>query len=175
MEEVISLVDVENKVRNKIYRIRQKKVMLDFDLADLYQVETKRINEAVRRNILRFPEDFMFQLNKEEFEGLRSQIATSNLGRGGRRYATFVFTELGVAMLSSVLKSERAILVNIQIMRTFSKIREMLLSHKDLKEKIEELEHKYDKRFTIVFRALDKMIEDERKTKERLGFRTTLE
>lgn len=119
-------------IENKIFLIRGKKVMLDKDLANLYGVETKKLNQTVKRNKERFPEDFMFQLTNLEMLSLRSQIVTSN--RGGRRYNTFVFTEQGVAMLSSVLKSERAIRVNIQIMRTFTKIREMIVSNKNLRE-----------------------------------------
>ena len=115
----------QEAIENKIYIIRGNKVMLDHDLAKLYGVSTKRLNEQVRRNIKRFPGDFMFQLSQEEDDLLRSQFATSNAGRGGRRYFPFAFTEQGVAMLSSVLNSERAIAVNIQIMRAFAKIREI--------------------------------------------------
>jgi ORF6N domain len=114
--------------------------MLDSDLAELYQVPTKRLNEAVKRNFDRFPEDFMFQLTDQETDSLRSQFATSNVGRGGRRYPPYAFTELGVAMLSSVLNSERAVQMNILIMRAFVKLRELLATHKDLARKIEKLE-----------------------------------
>jgi hypothetical protein len=114
--------------------------MLDADLAELYQVPTKALNQAVRRNSDRFPEDFTFQLTDEETDSLRSQIATSNVGRGGRRYLPYAFTELGVAMLSSVLNSERAVQMNILIMRAFVKLRELLATHKDLARKIEKLE-----------------------------------
>ena len=117
-------------VINKIYLLRKQKVMLDEDLAELYQVETKRLNEQVKRNIQRFPEDFMFQLTAQEFENLKSQFATSSWG--GRRKLPFAFTEQGVAMLSSVLNSETAIRVNIQIIRVFTKMRELLLTHKDI-------------------------------------------
>jgi hypothetical protein len=127
-------------VERRIYLIRGQKVMLGSDLAELYQVFTKRLNEAVRRNSNRFPEDFMFQLTDQEADSLRSQIATSNAGRGGRRYLPYAFTELGVAMLSSVLNSERAVQMNIVIMRAFVRMREMLATHKDLAEKIEKLE-----------------------------------
>ncbi len=122
--------------------------MLDRDLAELYEVETKALNQAVKRNITRFPDDFMFQLSQEEFEILRSQIVTSSWG--GHRYLPFVFTEQGVAMLSSVLNSERAVQVNIQIIRTFVQLREMLSTHKDLKRKIETMEKKYDHQFNPV-------------------------
>jgi len=117
---------------NKIHVIREQKVMLDSDLAELYGVETKRINEQIRRNIARFPEDFMFQLTEEEFESLRSQIATSKIGRGGRTYLPHVFTEHGVLMLSSVLNSKQAIQVNIQIMRIFTRIRQMLVDNAEI-------------------------------------------
>lgn len=171
---------LQDGIENRIFFIRGKKVMLDRDLAEMYGVPTKRLNEQVRRNIKRFPEDFMFQLNAKEFEGLRfhfgtlslrSQIATSN--RGGRRYLPYVFTEPGVAMLSSVLNSERAIQVNIQIIRTFIKLREMILTHKDLKDKIEGLERKYskhDKQFKIVFDAIKHLLEEKVKSKNKLGF-----
>jgi len=127
--------------------------MLDSDLAELYGVPSKRLNEQVKRNIRRFPVDFMFQLSQSEFESLRSQIATSKL-RGGRRYLPYVFIEQGVAMLSSVLNSERAIAVNIQIMRVFVRIKEMIISHKDLARKMEELEKKYDGQFKPNFDSL---------------------
>jgi hypothetical protein len=128
-------------IERKIYLIRGAKVMLDSDLAELYQVPTKRLNEAVRRNLSRFPPDSMFQLTAEELENLRSQIATSNIGRGGRRYTPYAFTEHGVAMLSSVLSSERAVELNILIIRAFVRLREYLSTHKDLARKLEDVEH----------------------------------
>jgi len=124
-------------IERRIYLIRSQKVMLDRDLADLYQVPTKSLNLAVRRNADRFPEDFMFQLTKEEVRSLRFQSETSNKGRGGRRYLPHAFTEHGVAMLSSVLNSKRAVQVNILIIRAFVKLREMLSTHKDLARKLE--------------------------------------
>jgi ORF6N domain len=127
-------------IERRIYLIRGQKVMLDADLAELYQVPTKALNQAVRRNSDRFPEDFTFQLTDEETDSLRSQVATSNVGRGGRRYLPYAFTELGVAMLSSVLNSERAVQMNILIMRAFVKLRELLATDKDLARKIEKLE-----------------------------------
>src|ERR1039457_488991 len=128
-------------VERRIYLIRAQKVMLDADLAELYQVPTKRLNEAVKRNLDRFPEDFMFQLNKEEFENWRPQIATSNpAAKMGLRRPPYAFTELGVAMLSSVLHSQRAIQMNIIIMRAFVRMRELLSSHKALAERIEKIE-----------------------------------
>jgi phage regulator Rha-like protein len=134
-------------IESKILFIRGKKVMLDRDLAALYGVETKMLNRAVKRNTERFPEDFMFQLSKEEYtELLRCQFGTLKRGQHSK-YSPYAFTENGVAMLSSVLNSRRAIQVNIQIMRTFTKIREMIATHKELKQKIEEMEKKYDYQF----------------------------
>lgn len=153
---------------NKIYIFRGVKVMIDSDLAELYGVETKVLNQAVKRNIERFPTDFMFHLDKEEFDCLRSQFVTSN--RGGQRYLPNVFTEHGILMLSSVLNSVKAIQVNIQIMRTFSKLRQMLSTHEDLKKKIEEMESRYDYQFRIVFDAIKKLIADDQKPERRIGF-----
>ncbi len=143
--------------------------MLDSDLAELYGVETKQLTRQVRRNIDRFPEDFMFQLTKDEFENLRYQFGTSSWG--GRRYLPYVFTEQGVAMLSSVLNSKRAVQVNIQIMRTFTRLREMLMAHKDLKEKIEKMEEKYDKQFKVVFDAIKELIVQKEEPREEIGFK----
>lgn len=126
-------------IENKLYIIRNHKAMLDSDLASLYDVETKILNQAVKRNIERFSEDLMFQLNNEEWNFLRSQIVTSNEGKGGRRYNPYVFTEQGVSMLSSVLNSERAIVINIDIMRVFVKIRQIALENKDLSTQLNEL------------------------------------
>ncbi len=128
-------------MQNLIHNIRGQKVMLDSDLAMLYGVLTKNLNKAVKRNVQCFPEDFMFQLTEEEYESLRFQIGTSKPKRGGRRFMPYVFTEQGIAMLSSVLKSEQAISVNIQIMRTFVKIKQFALEHKELTERLTELEH----------------------------------
>src|SRR5436190_15670356 len=127
-------------VVSKIYLIRNQKVMLDFDLSSLYPVEIKRLNEQVKRNANRFPKDFMFQLTKEEWKSLRSQFATSKDAKGGRRYMPYAFTEHGVLMLSSILNSKRAIKVNIQIMRIYTRIRALLLTHKDILLKLEKLE-----------------------------------
>lgn len=150
----------DDTITNKIYHIRGQKVMLDSDLAELYNVETKKLNQAINRNIERFPEDFMFQLTDTEFQSLRFQIGTSK--RGGRRYAPYVFTEHGVLMLSSVLNSPQAIQVNIQIMRIFSKIRSMLLDNTELRLEIEKIKGKLDnqdKNMEIVFRYLDELLE----------------
>ena len=178
------IIPVES-IQQRIYLIRGHKVMLDADLAELYGVETKAFNRAVRRNKDRFPEDFMFQLTREEFETLRFQIGTSNLesqsgtsksARGGRRYAPLVFTEQGVAMLSSVLRSDRAVQVNIAIMRAFVRLRQLLATHKDLARKLEELEGKYDANFRVVFDAIRKLMGPEKPPpRRRIGFETEKE
>jgi hypothetical protein len=181
MEESVNMVIPDERIETKILLIRGRKVIMDRDLAILYGVETKQLNQAVRRNIKRFPEDFMFQLNEQEMKvwnskiclaklkNLRSQIVTSSYG--GRRYRPIVFTEQGIAMLSSVLKSERAIQVNIQIMRTFTKLREMLAGNKELRDKIEKLEKKYDSRFKIIFNVIKKLLAQETEPKKEIGFR----
>jgi len=156
------------RITSRIFIVRGFKVMVDQDLADLYSVQTKILKQAVRRNIDRFPEDFMFKLTKEEFDDLRSQIVTSSWG--GTRYQSMAFTEQGFAMLSSVLKSQRAVQVNIQIMRAFSKLREMLSTHKDLKKKIEEMEKQYDENFRIVFEAIKQLLETDAKPRKKIGF-----
>ena len=147
-----SLIPIE-RIEKLIYLIHGHKVMLDTDLAELYDVETRILVRNVKRNIDRFPKDFMFQLTKKEDEILRSQIGISKQGRGGRRYAPYVFTEQGVAMLSSVLNSKRAIQVNVEIMRAFVRMRQLLASHKGLMQKILDMEKKYDKQFQVVFKA----------------------
>lgn len=161
-------------VARKIYFVRGQKVMLDSDLAELYEVPTFRLNEAVKRNRDRFPEDFMFQIAKDEAESLTSQIAISKPGRGGRRYLPYAFTEHGVAMLSSVLNSERAVQVNILIIRAFVKLREVMATHKDLAQKIEALERKYkdhDREIQVVFTAIKKLLEPSpQPPKRRIGF-----
>ena len=155
-------------IANKIFVIRGQKAMLDRDLAELYGVETRVLNQAVRRNIKRFPEDFMFTLTREEIMNLSQIVISSKIKHAPN---VFAFTEQGVAMLSSVLNSERAVLVNIQIMRTFAQMRQMMLSYKELKEKIEKMESKYDKQFRIVFQALKQLLEPPKKSKKRkIGF-----
>ena len=159
-------------VMSKIYLIREEKVMLDRDLAELYGVETKQLKRAVRRNEKRFPLDFMFELTREEFDHLRSQIDTSSWG--GTRYVPMAFTEQGVAMLSSVLNSDRAIEVNIQIIRIFTKLRKMLLTHKDLLAKVSELEAKVsnqDKSIRQIFAYLKELIQEKDQPREPIGFK----
>ncbi len=158
-------------IEKKILFLREHKVMLDSDLAALYGVTTKRLNEQVRRNLGRFPADFMFQLTTEEAEALRSQFAALKKGRGQhRKYLPYAFTEQGVAMLSSVLNSERAIEVNILIMRAFVKLREMLATHKDLAKKLEEMEKKYDAQFKVVFDAIRKLMAPPEPKRRQIGF-----
>ncbi len=164
------------RIESKIYLIRGQKVMLDRDLADLYAVPVKALNQQVQRNSNRFPPDFMFVLSDQEsiFLRLRSQIVISKNSskRGGRRYKTRVFTEQGVAMLSSVLKSERAILVNIAVIRAFVKLRYLLATHKDLARKLDELEKRYDSEFSKIFEALRVMMAPETvEKKPQIGFR----
>lgn len=171
-KKVLEIIPNERIIK-RIFWLRGKKVMLDSDLAELYAVETRALNQAVKRNRERFPKDFMFQLTFEEarlFMGSRSQIVT--LKRGANiKYAPFAFTEQGVAMLSSVLKSKRAIQINIHIMRVFTELREMLLTHKDLREKIEKMEQKYDKRFKAVFDVLRQLLKEESEPMKKIGFR----
>ena len=172
MKQKIALTD--EKVINKIYVIRSHKVMLDIDLAELYQVETGRLNEQVKRNAARFPPDFMFRLTNQEWQSLRSQIAISNNGRGGRRYTPCAFTEHGVLMLSSVLNSERAIQVNIQIMRIYSKLKLIIMDHKDMLLKLEKLERKvskHDNKFSVVFDHLRELLNPKTEPMRRIGFK----
>ncbi len=166
-----SLIPQET-IEGKILLIRGKKVILDRDLTVLYGVETRVLNQAVKRNIKRFPEDFMFQLTKEETANWKSQFVISNKEKMGLRKNPHVFTEQGVAMLSSVLNSERAIQVNIQIIRTFTKLREMLATHKDLQKKFVAMEGKYDKQFKVVFDALRGLIEPPENPKGKIGFKS---
>ena len=156
------------RATGKIYRIRGLSVMLDMDLAELYGLETRTLKQAVRRNINRFPDDFMFELTKTEFENLRSQIVISSWG--GLRFAPMAFTEQGVAMFSSVLRSKRAIKVNIQIMRVFIQLRQMYIRHEDLKQKIIAMELKYDRQFHVVFEAIKQLMEENEKPKRKIGY-----
>ena len=150
--------------------MRGEKVLLDRDLAELYDVETKALKQAVRRNTKRFPADFMFELTKEEFENWRSQFVTSKRDRMGLRYRPMAFTEQGVAMLSSVLRSERAIEVNIAIMRAFVQLRKMVATHKDLERKLAALEKKYDAQFKVVFEAIYQLMTPPEKPRRKIGF-----
>jgi hypothetical protein len=174
LNKSLSRVSVE-LIERRIYLIRGHKVMIDVDLGHLYDVPTYRLNEAVKRNRRRFPSDFMFQLSKKEAESLTSQFAISKKGRGGRRTLPYAFTEQGVAMLSSVLNSERAIEVNIAIMRTFVKLRQMLESNEELNRKFAAVIRKlatHDKYFTVVFDELKKLNEPPTRPRKQIGFKT---
>jgi hypothetical protein len=151
-----------------IFFLRGQKVMLDVHLAGLYRVDTKALTRAVRRNLLRFPPDFMFQLSNQEFANLRRQFGTSSWG--GRRHLPYAFTEQGVAMLSSVLRSERAALVNIQIVRTFVRLRAILASHEELSRKLAGLERRYDAQFRSVFDAIRELMSPQRAKPRSIGF-----
>ena len=164
-----NLVPIE-RIERAIVVLREHKVMLDEDLAVLYAVDVKVLNQAVRRNLQRFPSDFMFRLVAEETEVLRSQFVTSR-SWGGRRYLPYAFTEQGVAMLSSVLRSDRAVRVNIEIMRAFVRLRQMLQANADLAKKLVALEKKYDAKFRVVFDAIRELMEPPVKAKRRIGFR----
>lgn len=158
-------------IRAKIYLIRGQKILIDSDLAEMYGVETKNLNKAVKRNISRFPQDFMFQLTSEESASLRFQIGTSKKpGHGGRRYNPYVFTEQGVAMLSSVLNSVQAVQVNIAIMRAFVQMRELAASNRAIANRLNELEQKYDSQLRVVFDAIREMMEPPAKRVRKIGF-----
>lgn len=162
-------------ILNKIYEIRNVKVMMDRDLAELYGVETKYLKRQVKRNIERFPEDFMFELNEQEFKEWRSQFGTSNKDKMGLRYSPYAFTEDGVAQLSTVLSSQRAISVNIQIIRLFSRMRKMLITHKDLLIEMEKIRKKItgqDKKIELIFNYLKQFIKDQETPRKRIGFKT---
>ncbi|MCX6761741.1 MAG: ORF6N domain-containing protein [Candidatus Moranbacteria bacterium] len=178
----ISSAVPDERIISQIYFIRGEKVMFSSDLATLYGVEMRALNQAVRRNIERFPEDFAFELNKKEFEIWKSQIVTSNPKNknlksqfvisswGGHRKPPLVFTEQGVAMLSAVLKSKRAVAVSIQIVRTFVKLREILSTHKQLREKVELMEDKYDKSFKVVFQMIARLMKEDTEPRKKIGF-----
>ncbi len=151
--------NIIDRVESRIHTVRGQRVMLDSDLAVLYGVTTKSVVRAIKRNPDRFPDDFMYQLTNKEVTDLRSQFVTSKKGRGGRMYLPYVFTEQGVAMLSSVLNSNRAIHVNIQIMRAFVKLREFALTHKELYRRLDDLEKKYDSQFQVVFKAIKLLLD----------------
>ena len=159
------------RIREAIIMVRGQRVILDRDLAELYRVETRTLKQAVRRNAGRFPEDFMFVLTAKEFKNWRSQFVISNSDRMGLRHAPMVFTEQGVAMLSSVLNSERAIRVNIAIMRAFVQLRQILASHEDLARKLSELEKNYDSQFKVVFDAIRQLMTSPDPPRKEIGFK----
>ena len=163
-------------IQTKIYEVRGQKVMLDFDLAELYEVQTKNLNLAVKRNLKRFPVDFMFQFTKTEWESLRLQIETSNT-RGGTRYLPYAFTEQGVAMLSGILNSDKAIDVNIAIMRAFIALKQFALTNTELNNKLKELEGKYNKQFKDVYEAINYLLQKDKqetnqKERKQIGYKT---
>jgi hypothetical protein len=168
MEGQMSLIPVE-RIERAILSIRGEKVMLDSDLAQLYGVETRRLNEQVRRNPERFPPDFVFQLTSEEFNHLRWQIATSS-SYGGRRYLPYAFTEHGALMLANVLNSERAAQTSVQIVRAFVRLRQMLASNAELARKLEALESKYDRQFKVVFDAIRRLMSPPQTKRREIGF-----
>jgi phage regulator Rha-like protein len=173
-KSIKSIVVAEGIIISKIYLVRGQKVMIDRDLAELYGVETKVLKQAVRRNMNRFPPDFLFEMNKKELEDWRSQNVTSKEDRQGLRYAPFCFTEQGVTMLSCVLSSERAIAVNIQVIRVFTKMREMLLTHKDILLKLEQIERKvggHDEDIQLIFKYLKQLLTPPQEPRPRIGFR----
>ena len=173
MKEKIEFLPEEVFLK-KIYLIRGQKVMLDRDLAQLYGVETKVLKQQVRRNINRFPEDFMFELTKEELLNWRSQFVTSNQDKMGLRYPPFAFTEHGILMLSSILNSDQAIAVNIQIMRIFNKMREFLLTHKDILLKLEQLEKQVTENsesIKLIFSALKKLLNPDKAERKQIGYK----
>lgn len=169
----MSLVDAVavpiERVSSRIFLLRGEKVLFDFDLAELYGVETKVLVQAMKRNSDRFPEDFVFQLDSKEFANLRSQFVTSSSAHGGRRTPPYAFTEQGVAMLSSVLRSPRAVQVNIAIMRAFVQLRQMIASHGDLARKLKALERKYDDQFKVVFDAINALMTESEAAIEKHG------
>ncbi len=166
-----ALIPIE-RIEQQIFFLRSEKVMLSTDLAELYQVEPRVLVQAVKRNLDRFPEDFMFQLSEEEFADLKSQIVISSWG-GARRARPYAFTEQGVAMLSSVLRSQRAVRVNIEIMRAFVRLRRMLADHTDLARKVEEMEKRYDAQFKVVFDAIRQLMTPPPSPNRQIGFRVT--
>ncbi|WEK35744.1 MAG: ORF6N domain-containing protein [Candidatus Pseudobacter hemicellulosilyticus] len=175
----------EETIINRIFIVRGQKIMIDRDLAEMYGVETRTLKQAVRRNLNRFPEDFMFEMTGTEFENWRSQIVISKQDRKGLRYAPFCFTEQGVTMLSCILNSEKAIAVNIQIVRVFSRMREMLLTHKDIFVKLEQIEkkllqhdhqiQKHGEDIQAVFEAIKALLAPPAETRSRIGFRRSEE
>jgi len=167
-----TIIVTDEVIMSKVYYIRGNKVMLDEELAALYEVSTKRLNEQVKRNMNRFPENFMFQLTMQEFNDLKSQFATSSWG--GRRTAPYAFTEHGVLMLSSILTSERAVNVNIRIMRIYTKMREMIFTHKDILIQLEKIEKKvtgHDEDIQVIFNYFRQLLKIQKEPRPRIGFR----
>ena len=172
MNKAVSITEI--LIESKIYLVRSQKIMLDFDLAEMYDVANKALKQAVRRNMDRFPEDFMFEMTQEELTNWRSQFVTSNSLKMGLRYKPFCFTEHGVLMLSSVLRSERAVQVNIQIMRVYSKMKELLQMNKDILTKLEKLEKssdKHDKEIRLIFDTIKQLIAQPIERTQRIGFK----
>ncbi len=167
IDKMNDIIPVEN-ITGMIHHVRSQKVMLDRDLAKLYDVETKVLKQAVRRNIMRFPADFMFELSKQELANLRSQFVTSSWG--GHRYPPMVFTEQGVAMLSSILNSEQAVQINIQIIRAFNRLKQLIMDSADLRREIEDLRQEIDGKFRIVFQTLEQLLAEESTPKKKIGF-----
>jgi hypothetical protein len=163
------LIPNEEIIASHIYTIRNQKVMFDFDLAEIYGIETKRLKEAVRRNTVRFPEDFMFELTQEEFKNLRTQFASSSWG--GSRYPPFAFTEHGAVMLASILNSETAVKASLFVVRTFVKLRQLTGSYKELAEKVVQLEEKYDTQLEYVFQAIQELSEQKNEPRTLIGFK----
>jgi hypothetical protein len=169
MNKNLSLIPLE-RIEQKIYVIRGERVILDSDLAEIYGVETRVLNQAIRRNIHRFPEDFVFELTREEHNSLMSQIVISKSGRGGRRKLPLAFTEHGALMAANVLKSERAVKASVEVVRAFVKMRNMLASNAELGKKIDALERKYDSHFKVVFTAIKQLMQPPDKPASKIGF-----
>ena len=163
------LIPTEEVIISRIHTIRNQKIMLDFDLAEMYGIETKRLKHAVRRNIERFPEDFMFELTMEEFQNLRTQFASSSWG--GSRYPPFAFTEHGAVMLASILNSETAVKASIFVVRTFIKLRQLISGYHELTERMDGLEEKYDSQFQQVIHALEGLAEKKKEPRKLIGFK----
>jgi phage regulator Rha-like protein len=169
MDGQVSVIPME-RIERAIILVRGEKVMLDSDLAEIYGVETKALNQAVKRNASRFPVDFMFQLTAKEAESLRSQIVTSNEGRGGRRYLPYAFSEHGALMLANVLNSERAAQTSVQVVRAFVRLRQLLASNTELARKLDAMEKKYDAQFKVVFDAIRQLMSPPAKPRREIGF-----
>jgi len=173
-EKKTDLVITDERIINQIYLIREEKVMLDSDLAELFGVETKQLKRQANRNIQRFPKNFMFELTEDEAESLRCQIGTSKIGRGGARYLPYVFTEHGVLMLANVLKSERAIHMSVRIIEVFVKMRELALTHKEILVKLQQIENKvtkHDEELEMLFKAVKNLLTEPKKKRVKIGYK----